>query len=89
MNKKLIIAGAGLALLGAACSPGNNFRDVEGADSEVPDVVRVFSNVDKHPNVVMLCIEGAGFATTSRDYSALTRVETWDEKCEAADRKKK
>ena len=68
--------------LAGACSSRDNFRDIEGVKSERPDSVRVFNNVDKHPNVVQLCIDGVGFATTTRNYGdALMRVPEWDAGC--------
>lgn len=82
--RKAIIGIAGMGLLLAGCASRDNFRDIEGVKSERPDVVRVFNNVDKHPNVVMLCIQGAGFATTTRDYNSIMRVPEWDEQCKAA-----
>lgn len=82
MKRKVLsaLAIAALILLGA-CGPGNNFRDVEGADSQDPDLVEVFNNADKHPNIVKVCIDGVAFATTSRDYNAIMRVEAWDATC--------
>jgi hypothetical protein len=76
---------AGVAGL-AACSPGNNFRDIEGVDSQRPDSIEVFSNVDRHPNIAKLCIDGVAFATTTREgNSAIMRVESWDDTCPGAD----
>ena len=82
------LAAITIVLTGAAvgaCSPGNNFRDVEGVDSQEPDSIEVFSNVDKHPNIAKVCIDGVAFATTSREgNSAIMRVESWDRTCEGA-----
>lgn len=80
MNKRVLVAGLALVGLGA-CTPGNNFRDVEGVKSQRPDLIEVFNNVDKHPNIVKVCIDGVAFATTTRDYQALQRVEAWDRTC--------
>lgn len=74
------VIAAGLLL--SACSPGNNFRDVKGVKSQDPDSIEVFNNVDKHPNIAKVCIDGVAFATTTREgNSAIMRVEGWDETC--------
>ena len=79
-----VVATGGLLL--GACSPGNNFRDVEGVKSQEPDTIEVFSNVDKHPNIAKLCIDGVAFATTTREgNSAIMRVEAWDATCPGGD----
>jgi hypothetical protein len=71
-------------LLIGGCT-GNNFRDIEGVKSQEPDSIEVFSNVDKHPNIAKLCIDGVAFATTTREgNSAIMRVEAWDTTCPAA-----
>jgi hypothetical protein len=84
MNKR-VIALAGAALIAGAALSGcgnNNFRDVKGVKSERPDLIRNFNNMDKHPNIGMLCIEGVAFATTTRDYGdAIERVPEWDDQC--------
>ena len=83
MKKRIILAVAlgSIALLTTACSPGNNFRDVEGVKSERPELIRNFNNMDLHPNVGMLCIEGVAFFTTTRDYTSIGRVSEWDRLC--------
>ncbi len=83
--RKLIAAVFALALLGGACA-GNNFRDVEGVASQDPDSIAVYNNVDRHPNIVKVCIQGVAFATTTRDYAALTRVPEWDRTCPSTTR---
>lgn len=84
MSKRMVamvVAVIGVLSLGA-CSARDNFRDVEGVRSQEPDSIEVFSNVDKHPNIAKLCIDGVAFATTTREgNSALTRVEAWDRTC--------
>lgn len=79
-SKYVIAAVLGLIALGA-CSPGNNFRDVEGVKSERPELVRNFNNMDAHPNIGMVCIEGVAFFTTTRDYTPIGRVPEWDRNC--------
>ena len=82
---RVLVAGLGLgvaALTGAACSPGNNFRDVEGVDSQDPDLIESYNNLDGHPNIAKVCIDGVAFATTTRDaQAAIQRVEAWDSTC--------
>jgi hypothetical protein len=67
-----------VALALGACE-SQTVRDLEGIPITDPDKVRLVTNVDAFPNVVAMCIEGAGFATTTRDAAgAITRVEAWD-----------
>ncbi len=68
------------AVIGA-CGPGNNFRDVEGVKSQNPDSVENYNNMDRHPNIGKVCIDGVAFLTTTRDYDAVTRVPEWDKTC--------
>lgn len=81
MKKRLILALAGLAIVAGACGPGNNFRDVEGVRSQDPDLVENYNNMDQHPNIGKVCIDGVAFATTTRDYTAIQRVPEWDKTC--------
>ena len=64
----------------ASCSAlsHNQERDLKGVRFQNPQKTQGYTNVNQHPNVVALCINGAGFATTTRSYDALTRVEVWD-----------
>ena len=80
MKKRLIIAGFAVAILGA-CTPGDNFRDVEGVKSERPQLIQNYNNIDKHPNLAKVCIDGVAFLTTTRAYDAVTRVPEWDRTC--------
>lgn len=84
MKKLLLLPlAAGLFVLGA-CSPGNNFRDVEGVKSHDPDLVENYNNMDGHPNIGLVCIHGVAFFTTTRDYLSIGRVPEWDGICKAA-----
>jgi hypothetical protein len=76
----VLVAGA---LLVSGCG-SNNFRDVEGVKSRDPDKIEIYNNVDKHPNIAMVCIHGVAFATTTRDYNAIMRVPEWDKQCPGA-----
>ena len=81
------MAGMALALaaMAGACSPGNNFRDVEGVGSKDPDLIEAYNNLDGHPNIAKVCIDGVAFATTTRDaQAAIQRVEAWDRTCPEA-----
>lgn len=81
-KKRLLIGLATLALAGAACTPGNNFRDVEGVPSQDPDKVFMYNNVDMHPNIAVVCIKGVAFITTTREYGdAIQRVPDLDKVC--------
>jgi hypothetical protein len=84
MNRRLLLLP--LAVLALAGCGSNNFRDIEGVDSQNPDSIEVFNNVDLHPNIAKLCIDGVGFATTTRDYNAVTRVPEWDAQCAEVDK---
>ena len=82
----VVVGVAALGLGVGGCSSANNFRDVEGVESQEPDSIEVFSNVDRHPNIAKLCIDGVAFATTTREgNSAIMRVEAWDRDCPGGD----
>jgi len=63
----------------AACSP--QLKDQGDVAQANPDYIVTYLNVDSFPNITLVCIEGVGFATTSRDYSALTPEPKWDAFC--------
>ena len=80
-SKLLVMATAGALVLGS-CSSRNNFRDVEGVASKDPDLIESYNNLDGHPNIAKVCIDGVAFATTTRDaQAAIQRVEAWDSTC--------
>ena len=81
LSKRAAIAGtaAMAAVLLAGCE-AQQWRDLENQTQTEPDKVRLITNVDGYPNVVALCIEGVGFATTTRDsLGAIQRVPEWNE----------
>jgi aspartokinase len=78
--KRVLVAVALIAVL-AGCDSSNNFRDVEGVASRDPDKVEVYNNVDRNPNVTMICIHGVAFVTTTRDYDSILRVRELDRQC--------
>lgn len=81
MKKIPFIAALLLFFATAACTPGNNMRDVEGVDSHDPDLIENYNNMDGHPNIGVLCIHGVAFFTTTRDYQSIGRVPEWDTLC--------
>lgn len=64
--------------------PSDNWADVKGVPYHQPDAIEGIDNVDGQPNVTVVCIHGVGFATTTRDYNALTRIPEWDKLCPVA-----
>ena len=84
-------------LLASSCSERNANRtdldepvfveDVATAiEARPPDDVTVFINVDNHPNIASLCIDGIAFRTISNFHSggldgAVARVPEWDDYC--------
>ena len=85
-NNKRVLGSIVAAAIGAvalgACTPGNNFRDVEGVPSKNPDLIEAYNNLDGHPNIAKVCIDGVAFATTTRDaQAAIQRVPDWDSSC--------
>lgn len=49
-----------------------------------PDDITIWVNIDDHPNVVRLCLDGVAFATISQQHQggrSITRVEEWDISC--------
>lgn len=81
MKKYVAVLAIGSMLIFGACSPGNNFRDVKGIESQDPDLLENYNNMDKHPNLSKVCIDGVAFLTTTREYDAVTRVPEWDRTC--------
>ena len=81
MKTKLFIAGAGIAMVAVACGGQNNFRDVKGVKSQNPDLIQNYNNMDQHPNIGKVCIDGVAFLTTTRAYQPVTRVPEWDKTC--------
>ena len=82
---KIALAGI-ITLLGlTACT--NQLNDLGGISQAKPDYVLTYLNVADFPNVTLLCIRGAGFATTTRDNNAaITRIPEWDAFCVTKER---
>lgn len=69
----------------AGCAT-DNFKDVKGVPNRTPDILVNYENMDGHPNIGMMCIKGAGIMTTTRSYSAATRVPEWDAYCKSVEK---
>lgn len=54
----------------------------EQLSMQAPDQVDLFYNLDSHPNIVRLCIDGVALLTTSRDLNAVQLVPEWNDYCE-------
>lgn len=84
-TKSIIATGSLLAAVGVgslvnlACS--NQFSDQGGIAQANPDYILTYLNVDGFPNPTIMCIQGVGFVTTSRDYTALQEVPEWNAFC--------
>lgn len=77
----LVAAVLALPLSLGACSGVDNFRDLEGVPTMEPSKVALIANVDRHPNLVAICIQGVAFVTSTREYGdAVTRVPELDAK---------
>lgn len=75
---RLAAAAAASALLLTGCA-NQTIRDLEGVPVTDPEQIQLVTNVDLFPNIVAMCVNGAGFATTTRDAAgAVIRVEEWD-----------
>jgi len=86
MNVKIArrvgVIAAGLitcVLLGASdCQPTEE-RDLEGVHLQDPQKTEIYANVNGHPNIVVMCIHGIAFATTTRENGQnFMRVEDLD-----------
>lgn len=77
MRAAIVVIVGALALAGCG---NQGVRDLEGVPQTEPDKVRLVTSVDTYPNMVAMCVEGAGFASTTRDNSpaALQHIPTWD-----------
>jgi hypothetical protein len=85
MRKLIAAVLLGLTLIACGQAPWEkSLKDVEGAQVRDPDYIMLTNNVDKHPNVVILCAGGFGFWTTTRpDFSAASRLPEMDTFCES------
>lgn len=76
----LIVAAVAVAALGG-CTRGQA-HDLEGVPFRNPDKAEIINNVDGHPNLVRLCVDGTAFITTSngdgRYAPNVLRMPEWD-----------
>lgn len=78
-----VLLGALIMMTLTACGH-DNFKDVKNVPNKHPDYLVNYENVDRHPNMMMICIHGAGFVTTTREGAgALHLVPEWDAFCKA------
>lgn len=73
--KKIAIGIAGL-IAAAGCT--STLQDLEGVEAVPPDEIQVYQSPDGFANIARVCINGKGFALTTRDYDALTPISEWD-----------
>lgn len=82
MKKRHVLAVVGVIALATltGCGEQQQIRDLENVTVTEPDKTRLVVNVDEYPNAVAICIEGAGFITTTRDprHRPLQPVPAWD-----------
>lgn len=91
MNRpRLIATGASLTAgaiatlsLVSACGSGQpQGDDLQNVNPSYPNYAAIYMDVDGFPNIVEECVNGAGFALTTRDAAgAITRVPEWDAFC--------
>lgn len=92
-----------LALVGTACAEQDTSKtDIdepqlsgdatpETYEARTPELLIVYLNVDNHPTIVKLCIDGVAFRTISSLHSggiesgAVARVPEWDGDCAGGD----
>lgn len=91
------IAATVLTLAVGACSQDASQTDLDEPKQQgravpqdykatAPDSITVFQNVDSHPTIVRVCIDGLAFRTISNAHQgglagAVDRVEEWDDYC--------
>lgn len=81
----LVVAAVTVAAL-SACGH-DNFKDVKNVHNVHPDYIVNVENMDRHPNIGMLCIHGAGVLTSTRGGAgAIHMVPEWDAFCRAHER---
>lgn len=87
---KVIATGASLAAgaiavmaLVSSCGSGApQSDDLQNVNPSYPNYAAIYMDVDGFPNIVEECIQGAGFALTTREAAgAITRVPEWDSFC--------
>jgi hypothetical protein len=87
-NIKYIIVGLSAALALVSCTGQNSFnggggnKDVEKIQPKNADSYELINNVDKYPNIVIVCVHGVAFVTTTRDaQAAIQHIVEMDRNC--------
>jgi hypothetical protein len=83
-NVGLVVGGGAASLALAACLGFGNptTSDLKNSPVIYPNFSATLLNVSGFPNITMLCYDGAGFATTTRDAAgAITLVPQWSAFC--------
>ena len=100
MNKRVIVgAVASAVLLLGACTQDASKTDLsepkqqgravpQDYKAQAPDSITVFQNVDGHPTITRVCIDGTAWRTISNAHQggldgAVKRVEEWDTYCKS------
>ncbi len=85
-NKVFMVVMSTAVVLGvSACGQApweDSMKDLEGVTFHSPTQVKAWNNVDAHPNIVELCLDGVAFATTTREFENVFRVPEWDYLCD-------
>lgn len=82
MKKYLLIALSAAVTPLAACGGTATYADLENVPAATPTKIEAYTNIDKHPNLVRLCIDGKAFITTSRKGAgAWRRADYFDAWC--------
>lgn len=77
------LAGTVVVLLAGAGGCGANQRDLEGVEIRNPQKAEIYANLDEHPNIVRVCIDGVALLTTTRELDGVQRVPEWDAWCKS------
>jgi hypothetical protein len=73
------IAIVALVLVATGCS--SQLKDQKDVAQANPDYVLTYLNVDNFPNITIMCINGVGIMTISRDYNSAQLVPNWNAFC--------
>lgn len=81
-----IVAGGGAIACSAeqqtALTGGGGAKDLKHLPPQDPDAAWLVNNVDKYPNVAVLCFKGVALVTTTRDAAgALQHFDALDRVC--------
>lgn len=69
-----------IVLLIVACQPQQQ-RDLKDVPIVQPEKTELFVNIDQHPNLHIVCLEGVAFVTANRDYKPWNREPDLDKVC--------